>query len=108
MGIPSGHPAKAVGLEHLLLNLTALLLFGIDAYLQFGQWSEPNPSSGVAIALAAVGMGLTLAAGFLGWNMVQQHHVGIDLTAEQQRIDIVQAGRDSRPSRASQPAMHRA
>jgi uncharacterized membrane protein len=108
MGIPSGHPAKAVGLEHLLLNVTALLLFGIDAYLQYGQWSDPTPSSGVAIALAAVGMGLTVAAGFLGWNMVQKHHVGIDLTADQPRIDIVQAGRDSRPSRASQPAPHRA
>ena len=103
MGIPSGHPAKAVGLEHLLLNVGALTLFGIDGYLQYGRWNEPNPTFGVAIALAAVGMGLTLAAGFLGWNMVQKHHVGIDMTTEQQRIDIVDAGR---LSRASKPTVH--
>jgi uncharacterized membrane protein len=103
MGIPSGHPAKTVGLEHLLLNVGALTSFGIDAYLHYGQWNEPNPSSGVAVALAAVGMGLTLVAGFLGWNMVQKHHVGIDMTTEQEWIDIVHAGR---PSRAGQTAVH--
>jgi hypothetical protein len=34
-----------------------------------------------------LGVLLTLAAGFLGWKMVQRHHVGIDLTAEQERLE---------------------
>ena len=63
--------------------------------------NEPTPAYVAAVARAALGIGLTLAAGFLGWNMVQKHHVGIDMTPEQERIDDVQAGR---PGGASQPA----
>jgi uncharacterized membrane protein len=102
-GIPSGHPAKAIGLEHMLLNVGALGLFGTDAWIQYRQWSDPSPSYVAAIALAACGMALTLAAGFLGWKLVQKHHVGIDMTVEQERIDVVQA---SRPARATDAIIH--
>jgi len=83
-GIPNGSPAKATGLEHMLLNVGSLAFFGIDAYLQYGQWNEVAPAYRLAIALAAVGMGFTLAAGFLGWKMVQKHHVGVDVIGEEE------------------------
>lgn len=98
-GVPSGHSAKATGLQHMLLNVSALAFFGLDAYLQYGQWNEPIPSSGAALALAGVGVALTIAAGFLGWNMVQKGHIGIDMTVEQERIDVEQSARPARPER---------
>ncbi len=95
-GIPDGHRAKMVGLEHMLLNVGALVLFTVDAIVQGSQWNAASPRYFLALALAAAGMGLTLAAGFLGWEMIQKHHVGIDLTPEQHRIDIVASGRPIR------------
>lgn len=97
-GIPSGHPAKATGLQHMLLNVGALAFFAIDAALQAGRWSDPEPGSLVAVALAVVGFGLTLGAGFLGWKLVGEHHVGVALTREQERLDVVHAARISHPT----------
>lgn len=86
-GIPSGHPAKTTGLRHMLLNVGALLFFGANAYVQYGQWNDPAPVYGAALALSIIGMILTLGAGFLGWKMVQTHHVGVNLTPEQARFE---------------------
>lgn len=97
-GIPGGHPAKATGLQHLLLNVGALALFALDAGLQAGRWNDPQPGCLVAVGLAALGFALTLGAGFLGWKLVGEHHVGVELTAEQERLDIVHAARNSRPA----------
>jgi len=36
------------------------------------------------IVLAAVGVAVTVAAGFLGWTLVQDYHVGIRLAPEQE------------------------
>jgi uncharacterized membrane protein len=83
--IPNRHPAKATGLEHMLLNTGSSIFFGINAFLQYSHWNDPTPTYRAAIALAAVGMGFTLTAGFLGWKMVQKHHVGIDVVGEEER-----------------------
>jgi uncharacterized membrane protein len=104
LAIPNEHPAKATGLTHMLLNVGALVLFGIDAVLQGKRWQEGVVEYGSAIALAAIGMALTLAAGFLGWKLVQKHHIGIDLTAEQKRIDAANVVPSS--SRANPPNDH--
>jgi uncharacterized membrane protein len=85
MGIPSHSKAKSVGLTHMLLNVGALVLFAINALLQSRQWELAAPDSTVATLLALIGVGLTLAAGFFGWALVQTHHVGVDLSGEQQR-----------------------
>lgn len=82
--IPNGHPAKSLGLEHMTLNVSALVLFGIDAYLQIPLWNATSPAPFIAIGLAGAGVILTLAAGYLGWKMVQAHHVGIDFGAARQ------------------------
>jgi hypothetical protein len=33
---------------------------------------------GSAVILSIAGLILTLVAGFLGWTLVQKHHVGVD------------------------------
>ena len=37
------------------------------------------------VALSSAGLACTLAAGFLGWMLVQDYHIGIRLTPTQER-----------------------
>lgn len=90
LGIPSHHTAKTVGLTHMLLNVSALAVFGVNAVLNIDQFRSTVPNSTLATILAAIGLGFTLAAGFFGWTLVQTHHVGVDLTREQQAAERIQ------------------
>jgi uncharacterized membrane protein len=96
-GVPTGHPAKTTGLQHMLLNVGALVLFTIDAILQVRQWDAAMPAYVIPVTLAGVGMAFTLAAGFLGWTLVGKHHVGVDLSREQERLEVIRTGHPSRP-----------
>lgn len=111
-GIPRGTKTKAreTGFKHMLLNLCALLVFGLNLVLQGGTWellrqegaqashqvgdaaarmlAEASlPDLFVALGLSWAGWLMTLFAGFLGWTLVQVHHVGVDLTDEQCRLE---------------------
>jgi len=77
-GIPSGHPAKSTGLTHMLLNVSALIVFAINAWLHRGYWNTAAPSPTLGIGLAIVGLLITVGAGWLGGNLVQKHHVGVE------------------------------
>jgi uncharacterized membrane protein len=79
LNIPADAKAKKTGLVHLCCNVSALLLFGINWWLQCGKWDMETPSPGPAIPLTGLGFILTLVAGFYGWTMVQKHHVGVDV-----------------------------
>jgi uncharacterized membrane protein len=79
--------AKKVGLNHMLCNVLALLIFAFNAYLQCSKWDSEKPDSSTAIILSVLGMIVTLIAGFLGWSLVQKHHIGVSLTAEQERLE---------------------
>lgn len=82
LGIPAGSKPKKTGVLHLTANVLALVLYGTNALLQRAQWSEAVPSLGLSIPLTAIGFILTLTAGFLGWTLVQKHHVGVDMSPE--------------------------
>lgn len=87
-GIPNQVPAKRTGLLHMLLNVAALGLFISSFFLYYRHWNGPagvDPTLG--IVLTAIGVALTVAAGFQGWILVQDHHVGVRLTPEQERFD---------------------
>ena len=71
----------------MICNVLALLLYGGNLYLQYPKWNETQPDESPAIILTAIGMILTLIAGFLGWSLIQKHHVGVELTSEQQRLE---------------------
>ena len=86
-GIPRGTPAKSTGMAHMLLNVTALALFAINLFALRSELGSAAPRVGAMIALPILGMLLTLGAGFLGWKLVQTHHVGVDLTPEQERLE---------------------
>jgi uncharacterized membrane protein len=86
VGIPSGTPAKSHGLTHMLLNVTALVLFVINAIIHTGSWTNPS-GEGSGIILALLGVLCTVGAGYFGWTMIQTDHVGVQLTPEQERLD---------------------
>jgi uncharacterized membrane protein len=77
LAIPRGTEAKRTGLMHMGLNVTALVLFAVTMLLYVGAWDGPAKSAGLGIVLAAIGVGATVGAGFLGWSLVQDHHVGV-------------------------------
>jgi uncharacterized membrane protein len=76
--IPAETKAKQTGVLHMFSNVVALMLFGTNSWLLKDKWDAPTPSVGVAVILTGAGFILTLVAGFLGWTLVQKHHVGVD------------------------------
>jgi uncharacterized membrane protein len=104
--IPSGTPAKARGLLHMSLNVATLLLFIISAFMQRGTWDNVPLHVGAPLWLSLIGVGLTMAAGYQGWEMIATHKMGVNLTPEQERLEPTQEPVDSlhrgtplRPSR---------
>lgn len=87
-GVPAGTPAKKTGLAHMLLHVGALSLFAVNLFMTRADMRAPVPGAdGSAWILPLAGVILTVAGGFLGWKMVQTHHVGVDLTPEQERLE---------------------
>jgi uncharacterized membrane protein len=103
-GIPRGSAAKKTGLIHMALNVTALTVFLINAVVATNHWDEVLPPSGAGIVLSAIGVLITLAAGFLGWSLVQDHHVGVRLSPEQERLEPVHVPTTGQHGRPNTPA----
>ncbi|HJP65714.1 MAG TPA: DUF2231 domain-containing protein, partial [Actinomycetota bacterium] len=78
LGIPRGTPTSRTGLIHMSLNVTALVLFLVTLLAYIGDWNATTASgAALGIILSAIGVGVTVAAGFFGWSLVQDHHVGV-------------------------------
>lgn len=101
MGIPSGTIAKRVGRYHMVLNVSALLLFSLNLFFQAGNWNFPPASVADAIVLSVAGMVLTLTAGYLGWTMVQTFHVGIDGAPDSEREFLEHAFKEEERRRSA-------
>lgn len=86
VGVPSTSPAKGHGLRHMLLNVTALVLFIINAIIHTGNWDKPS-GAGSGIILSLLGVLCTVGAGYFGWTMIQDDHVGVVMTPEQERLE---------------------
>jgi uncharacterized membrane protein len=84
--VERGTPARTTGLQHAALNVTALVLFASSAVLLWTEWDDWSDAASPALrglhatlpmVLAAIGVAATVAAGALGWKLVQSHHVGV-------------------------------
>ena len=84
LGIPPESAAKMIGLARAALNVTALGLFAAVIGEYITDWNGPAVSATLGVALSAIGVAVTIAAGFLGWTLVQDYHVGIRLAPEQE------------------------
>lgn len=95
-GIPNDSAAKKTGLIHAALNVAALGLFLAAVASYEGHWNGPAASATLGVVLSAIGVALTLAAGFFGWMLVQDYHVGVRLIPEQELAEP--AVQHTRPS----------
>lgn len=76
--VPERTVARRTGAAHAIANVAAMTLFAINLFLQYGEYTAGHgPMLEGGIALAASGVLLTVLGGFLGWEMVQTHHVGV-------------------------------
>jgi uncharacterized membrane protein len=87
-GIPRGARAKTHGFRHMILNVASLTLFAITLLVYRDEWSESSDATvTLGIILAGSGVLLTIAAGFHGWMLIQDDHVGVRLTPEQELLE---------------------
>jgi uncharacterized membrane protein len=87
--LPDKSRVKTTGFYHLGFHLTAFFIFFVNIFLQQTKWTEVPalPDASVPIVLSALGVALTFGGGFMGWKLVQKHHVGIDLTNKQMKVE---------------------
>lgn len=90
-GIPKDHPAKKIGLAHLVFHVAALVFFVLSAVYNTTERTFADPRANFGVFLGAFGLACTLAGGFLGWKLVGVHHIGIEPTNEQERVDSAAA-----------------
>ena len=89
LAIPEDSPAKKTGAIHAALNGVALVCFGVTAGIYFDDFFVYGGTGAMpGIIIGAVGILFTVAAGFQGWKLVQDHHVGVKLLPEQERIEM--------------------
>jgi uncharacterized membrane protein len=85
LSLPRHSRARATGIRHAAFNVLALTLFTISAVML---WRSAGGTQDIAsgryhldvtapLALSILGVLSTLAAGWLGWTLVQTHHVGV-------------------------------
>lgn len=104
LGIPKDSSAHSRGILHMALNVTALILFGINALRISGTWNAPPANLYPSLLLSLVGWILTSAAGYHGWELIARHKVGVQLTPEQ---EVAERKRDRRePSGFSRESPH--
>lgn len=85
LSLPRGSRARATGFRHAAFNVLSLVLFAISAVLLYRNAGmdlsvAPGPYQldvTAPLVLSVLGVLSTLAAGWLGWTLVQTHHVGI-------------------------------
>lgn len=83
VSLPRHSRAQNTGIRHALFNVLALGLFVISAVILYRLSVSSAAIMGGRVGVAAplvlsiLGLLSTLAAGWLGWTMVQTHHVGI-------------------------------
>ncbi len=63
----------------MALNLLTVGIFSLNLWLNAGQWTAVQPNMTLAIILPLIGLIATTFAGYLGYTLVQTHHVGVDL-----------------------------
>jgi uncharacterized membrane protein len=78
--IPSHTRARQTAIAHGLLNVVTLLLFVVATITMWRQWRTPlevTLDARLPLVLSAIGACTLIAAGTLGWKLVQTFHVGV-------------------------------
>jgi uncharacterized membrane protein len=76
---------KRIARNHMLLNLTAVVLFIINYFLRA---SRPEPS-GLVVGLSFVTLLIISASGWLGGELVYRHGMGVDTSGTATRPEAM-------------------
>ena len=77
MSLPAGY-TKHVGLMHMGINLTVVVLYVVNAWMRH---ATGNPGN-TAILLSLIALGLLVISGWLGGKMVYEAGVGVSTEGE--------------------------
>lgn len=81
LSLPRHSRARSTGLRHAAFNVLALVLFVISVVLLYLGWRNAPTFAALDVTaplvLSILGVCSTLVAGWLGWTLVQTHHVGV-------------------------------
>ena len=69
-----GRPVQKTAVKHMLLNLTVLALFAVNAWLR----SQGAIDAGASLGLSAVAIALLVVSGWLGGKMVYEAGVAVN------------------------------
>lgn len=87
-GVPKNTEPKRRGKMHAILNVLALVVFAINLYLIWGTFNlAPEPNI-LNVFFTGFGFFLTVFAAYHGYTLVAKNKLGVDLTPEQERIEI--------------------
>ena len=75
LAIPKGTRAHAIGLQHLIVNDTVLILFAISWFIRRDDVTDPGA---LAYILSFAGSGLATLGGWLGGELVDRMGVAVD------------------------------
>ena len=77
------HRGRKVGLFHMIANVAALCLFTANIFLIKDKVNIADADVFLPLLLSGAGVGLTVLAGFLGFELIGKHHVGVTLSEKQ-------------------------
>ena len=80
LGLPRGSRARLTGVRHAGFNVLALLLFVLSDILIGRGLTRGTYALAAPFVLVVLGCAATVCAGWLGWTLVQTHHVGVKPT----------------------------
>jgi uncharacterized membrane protein len=85
--IPKNTAAKTRGVVHMTLNVSALIIFAAIAFVLRGTWDDMPLTVNGPFWFSLLGVLITMAAGYQGWEMIATHKMGVKMTAEQDRLE---------------------
>lgn len=81
--VSKDNKARSMGLKHAGLNVASLILFAVNLYLIWGTFNiQPRPNIS-NVFITDLGLGLTLAASYLGYSLMGKSGLGADDTSQQ-------------------------
>jgi uncharacterized membrane protein len=83
LSIPELSDAKATGLKHMVANVLSLGFFLANAVIMYLNMPNTHPPIQTNIVITVFGFLIMLYAGFQGWTLVQKHHIGVDMTIQE-------------------------
>lgn len=87
-GIPKNSEPRRRGYLHAALNVVSLVLFSINLYLIWGTFNMSVTPNSINAVITGIGFGLTVVAGYHGHALIAKYHAAVDLTPEQERIEV--------------------